>query len=236
MLLLEIKDLAVRYGHAIALNGIELELFSGECVGVIGPNGAGKTTLLRSISAHKEWDGEINYKGASLKKKSTSNIVMQGIVQAPEGRHLFPQLTVLENLQMGAYLIKNKKEILGNLDYVMELFPVLGERAKQLAGTLSGGEQQMLCIGRALMPSPTLLLLDEPSFGLAPLIKDVIGESIKEIQKKGVSILLVEQDANMAFALSERIYVVEEGVISISGLSSELAGDPRVKKVYLGID
>ena len=191
---------------------------------------------MRAISGHLAWGGDIVYKGKSLNGISTSHIVGQGVVQAPEGRHLFAQLTVAENLEMGAYLIKNRKTISQNLEYVLELFPRLEERTKQLAGTLSGGEQQMLCIGRALMASPELLLLDEPSFGLAPLVKDVIGESIERIRKRGVAILLVEQDATMAFELSERIYVLEGGVMSVTGTSSELSEDPRVKEAYLGID
>lgn len=236
MPLLEIDNLCVRYGHAVALKNIALEVLPEECIGVIGPNGAGKTTLLRAISGHLAWDGGINYKGVSLEGRSTSDIVRRGIVQAPEGRHLFAQLTVSENLEMGAYLIKSKKTLSDNLGFVMALFPRLRERGRQMAGTLSGGEQQMLCIGRALMASPELLLLDEPSFGLAPLVKDVIGESIEKIRKKGVAILLVEQDANMAFELSERIYVLEGGAMSINGASSELSEDPRVKEAYLGID
>lgn len=236
MLLLDVKNLSVSYGHAIALRDISLEISPEECVGVIGPNGAGKTTLLRAISGHLAWDGEIVYNGQSLNGVSTSRIVGQGVVQAPEGRHLFAQLTVAENLEMGAYLIKDRKTISENLDFVLELFPRLEERTKQLAGTLSGGEQQMLCIGRALMASPELLLLDEPSFGLAPLVKDVIGDSINRIRKRGVAILLVEQDATMAFELSERIYVLEGGVMSITGASSDLSEDPRVKEAYLGID
>jgi branched-chain amino acid transport system ATP-binding protein len=236
MQLLEVNNLSVRYGQAIALRDISLEISPKECVGVIGPNGAGKTTLLRAISGHLAWDGDIVYKNNSLNGTSTSRIVGQGIVQAPEGRHLFAQLTVAENLEMGAYLIKSRKTIAQNLEFVLELFPRLEERTRQLAGTLSGGEQQMVCIGRALMASPELLMLDEPSFGLAPLVKDVIGESIERIRKRGVAILLVEQDANMAFELSERIYVLEGGVISITGASAELSEDPRVKEAYLGID
>jgi len=236
MPLLEIKNLSVKYDHATALNDIELEVNAKECVGVIGPNGAGKTTLLRSISGHKDWNGEITYQGENLANKSTSEIVRRGIVQAPEGRHLFAQLTVSENLEMGAYLIKDKHQVAQSMNYVLELFPRLRERTRQFAGTLSGGEQQMLCIARSLMSSPVLLLLDEPSFGLAPLVKDIICDSIEQIRNKGVAILLVEQDANMAFELSERIYVLEGGGISITGNSAELAEDPRVKHAYLGLE
>ncbi|MCG2777765.1 MAG: ATP-binding cassette domain-containing protein, partial [Desulfobacterales bacterium] len=174
--------------------------------------------------------------GYDLQNMSSRDIVRLGIVQAPEGRHLFPQLNVRENLEMGAFLIKDKHQAFSNYKYVMNLFPRLRERTNQLAGTLSGGEQQMLTIGRAIMSSPVLLLLDEPSFGLAPLIKETISQTVKEIQKTGVTILLVEQDAFMAFELAERVYVIEEGSICISGKSVELSEDPRIKESYLGVD
>ena len=233
---LEIIDLCVSYGQAIALSGVSLEVRSKECVGLIGPNGAGKTTLLRSISGLKTWSGEIRFDNQSLKSLPTSEIVKHGIVQAPEGRHLFSQLSVGENLDMGAFLLKDKDLIRRNRESVLKLFPRLNERIRQTAGTLSGGEQQMLSVGRALMAAPKLLMLDEPSFGLAPLIKDIIGESILEIRNIGVTILLVEQDANMAFELSQRIYVLEEGGITLEGSSGILSEDPRIKSSYLGLD
>ena len=235
MSLLEINDLSAYYGSALVLHGINLAVESGECVGVIGPNGAGKTTLLRSISGIKDWQGGIVFDGRSLQGLSSSQIVRLGVVQAPEGRHLFPQLTVRENLELGAFLQKQKEKAAYDLKYVLNLFPRLAERQKQLAGTLSGGEQQMLCVGRALMSSPKILLLDEPSFGLAPLIKETIADSVRQIQNRGVTILLVEQDAQMAFELAKRVYVIEEGSISLSGSSAELAEDPRIKSSYLGL-
>lgn len=235
MSLLEVKDLVVHYASALVLDQINLNVDVSECVGVIGPNGAGKTTLLRSVSGIKDWEGEILYNGESLQGVPSSQVVAKGIVQAPEGRHLFPELSVRDNLNLGAFSRKDKKEISANYDYALTLFPRLRERLRQMAGTLSGGEQQMLCVGRALMASPRILLLDEPSFGLAPLIKDAIVGAVERIQAKGVTILLVEQDATMAFDLAARVYVIEEGKISMSGLSSEVAGDPRIKSSYLGM-
>jgi branched-chain amino acid transport system ATP-binding protein len=235
MSLLNIFDLSVHYARALVLHHVNLEVGPTECVGVIGPNGAGKTTLLRSISGIKDWEGEITFEAQSLKNQSSQEIVRLGIVQAPEGRHLFPQLTVRENFQLGAFLIKDKSQIAANLQYVMNLFPHLMDRSRQLAGTLSGGEQQMVCIGRALMSSPKLLLLDEPSLGLAPRIKDAIAESIRQIQNIGVTILLVEQDAHMALDLAQRVNVIEQGTIVMSGQSADLSQDPRIKSTYLGL-
>lgn len=232
---LEVRELLVHYARALVLDKISLEVKPTECVGVIGPNGAGKTTLLRSISGIKDWAGQIIFNGQSLQKKSSSEIVRLRIVQAPEGRHLFPQLTVRENLELGAFLVKDKKQIAASWEFTMNLFPHLRDRTSQLAGTLSGGEQQMVCIGRALMASPTLLLLDEPSFGLAPLVKEAIIESVRQIQKAGVTILLVEQDAHMALDLAQRVYVIEQGSISMSGNSVDLSQDPRIKSSYLGL-
>jgi branched-chain amino acid transport system ATP-binding protein len=235
MPLLDVCDLSVHYARALVLHNVNLEVWPTECVGVIGPNGVGKTTLLRSISGIKDWEGEITFEGQSLKNQSSHEIVRRGIVQAPEGRHLFPQLSVRENFQLGAFLIKDKPQIGANLQFVMNLFPHLRERSRQLAGTLSGGEQQMVCIGRALMSSPKLLLLDEPSLGLAPRIKDAIAESIRQIQKIGVTILLVEQDAHMTLDLAQRVNVIEQGSIVMSGQSADLSKDPRIKSTYLGL-
>ncbi|MDZ7761708.1 MAG: ABC transporter ATP-binding protein [Desulfovermiculus sp.] len=235
MQLLTIKDLFVYYGKAIAIESVNLTVDEGECVGIIGPNGAGKTTLLRSISNIKAWQGEIYYNGQSLFYLTTRDLVKLGIVQVPEGRHLFPQLTVRENILLGAFTIDDPKIKSENSDYVLTLFPRLKERLKQLAGTLSGGEQQMLAIARAIMASPKLLLMDEPSFGLAPKIKEYIDDAIHHIQAKGVTMLLVEQDATMVFELSHRVYVLEQGKITINGLASELANDQRIRDSYLGI-
>jgi len=235
MSLLEIEDLVVYYGSALVLDRIRLTVESSECVGVIGPNGAGKTTLLRSISGIKDWRGKILFEGSSIAGLSSSKIVRLGIVQAPEGRHLFSQLSVKENLRLGAFSLNDSQQIEKNYRFVLELFPRLRERARQLAGTLSGGEQQMLCLGRALMSSPRILMLDEPSFGLAPLMKDAISEAVHQIQERGVTILLVEQDVNMAFDLARRVYVIEKGAIEMSGLSSEISNDPRIKSSYLGL-
>jgi branched-chain amino acid transport system ATP-binding protein len=235
MSLLKVCNLSVYYARALVLHHVSLEVRPAECVGVIGPNGAGKTTLLRSISGIKDWKGEITFNGRNLKAVSSQEIVRLGIVQAPEGRHLFPQLSVRQNLELGAFLIKDKNQVAANFQYVMALFPHLRDRNRQLAGTLSGGEQQMVCIGRALMSSPKLLLLDEPSLGLAPRVKEAIAESIRQIQKTGVTILLVEQDAHMALNLAQQVNVIEQGSIAISGRSSDLSEDPRIKSTYLGL-
>ena len=235
MPLLEIENLVVRYGSALVLDRVSLGIDNGECVAVIGPNGAGKTTLLRSISALKDWEGGMRFQGEDLSGVSSSRTVSLGIVQAPEGRHLFPQLSVRENLELGAFLAKEKTKKEANYQYVLELFPRLGERLRQMAGTLSGGEQQMLCVGRALMSSPRILLLDEPSFGLAPLIKEAIANAVRQIMAKGTTILLVEQDAHMAFELAQRVYVLEEGHITMTGTSKELSEDPSIRSSYLGL-
>ncbi len=235
MALLEIENLVVRYGSALVLDRVSLSIENGECVAVIGPNGAGKTTLLRSISALKDWQGSMRFQGQSLAGASSSRTVALGIVQAPEGRHLFPQLSVRENLELGAFLAKDRAAKEANYQYVLELFPRLGERLRQMAGTLSGGEQQMLCVGRSLMASPRILLLDEPSFGLAPLIKEAIVKAVRQIMRKGTTILLVEQDAHMAFELARRVYVLEEGRITMSGTSQELSQDTSIRSSYLGL-
>ena len=235
MSLLKVCNLSVYYARALVLHHVSLEVRPAECVGVIGPNGAGKTTLLRSISGIKDWKGEITFNGRNLKAVSSQEIVRLGIVQAPEGRHLFPQLSVRQNLELGAFLIKDKNQVAANFQYVMALFPHLRDRNRQLAGTLSGGEQQMVCIGRALMSSPKLLLLDEPSLGLAPRVKEAIAESIRQIQKTGVTILLVEQNVTRTLALTDRGYVLENGKIELSGKSSDLADNAHVRKVFLGV-
>jgi len=231
--LLEIKDLKVNYGNIEAVKGISLYVNKGEIVTIIGANGAGKTTTLRTISGIiKAASGSIKYKGMELTELEAHDIVKLGITQAPEGRRVFSTLTVEENLILGAY---SKKEVDYNkLKWVYELFPRLEERRRQLAGTLSGGEQQMLAIGRALMSDPELLLLDEPSLGLAPLLVKSIFKTIREISKSGVTVLLVEQNAKAALKLANRGYVLEVGKIVYSGTSEELLNSEKIQEAYLG--
>ncbi|MCJ7685519.1 MAG: ABC transporter ATP-binding protein [Desulfobacteraceae bacterium] len=235
MSLLEIKGLRVSYGKALILDGIDMNVDQGELVGLIGPNGAGKTTLLRAISRVAPVEGSILFQGQRIDSLSPEKVVKLGIIHCPEGRHLFPDLTVLENIEIGAYLRKDRLEIEQDKTDVLEMFPVLEKREKQSAGTLSGGEQQMLAIARALMGSPSVLLLDEPSTGLALIVKDDISEKIMEIRGRGVTTLLVEQDTEMAFDLSDRIYVIEQGKIALEGPKEEIASNPYVKEIYLGM-
>ncbi|BAI80138.1 branched-chain amino acid ABC transporter, ATP-binding protein [Deferribacter desulfuricans SSM1] len=231
--LLEINDLKVNYGNIEAVKGISLYVNKGEIVTIIGANGAGKTTTLRTISGIiKAASGSIKYKGEELTKLEAHDIVKLGITQAPEGRRVFSTLTVEENLILGAYSKDNVDY--DKLKWVYELFPRLEERKKQLAGTLSGGEQQMLAIGRALMSDPELLLLDEPSLGLAPLLVKSIFKTIKEISKSGVTVLLVEQNARAALKLADRGYVLEVGKIVYSGSSEELLNSEKIQEAYLG--
>ena len=232
--LLKVSDLEVRYGGILALKGVSFEVNKGEVVSLIGANGAGKTTTLRALSGMIPFSGGIEFQGQNLAKVPSHQIVRLGLAHSPEGRGVFPNLTVAENLQMGAFSRKNKAEIKLNLAYCCVPFPRMKERLKQKAGTLSGGEQQMLAISRALMAQPTLLLLDEPSLGLAPLIVAQIFEIIKKVNREGVTILLVEQNARMALKVSNRAYVVETGKITLSGKGSELLNDPRVVASYLG--
>ncbi|MCJ7596780.1 MAG: ABC transporter ATP-binding protein [Desulfobacterales bacterium] len=235
MSLLEIKGLRVYYSKALILDGVNLKVDQGELVGVIGPNGAGKTTLLRAISKVAPVKGSILFQGQQIDSLSPERIVSLGVIHCPEGRHLFPDLSVLENIEIGAYLRKDRKAIEQDKADVFEMFPILQKREKQAAGTLSGGEQQMLAIARALMAKPSLLLLDEPSTGLALLVKQDITEKIKEIQKRGVTTLLVEQDIQMAFDLSDRLYLLEQGKIAMEGMKEDIASDDYVKEVYLGM-
>jgi branched-chain amino acid transport system ATP-binding protein len=235
-ILLEIKDVHSGYGAIEVLKGINITIEEGETVSVIGANGAGKTTLLRTISGIiKVSKGEIFFNGKSIHNLSPEQIVKYGIINVPEGRRVFPRLTVMENLEMGAFLRKKDDSFYKDLDYIFSLFPILKERSKQLAGTLSGGEQQMLAIGRALMAKPQILLMDEPSLGLAPIMVSRIFEVISELNKQKVTILLVEQNAKMALKNSKRSYVLEIGSITLSGNSCELLEDERVKKAYLGM-
>ena len=233
--MLEIKDLNVFYGAIHALKGISLTVGEGELVSLIGANGAGKTTTLHTISGLlTASSGSITLDGKDLQKVAPNKIIGMGLAHVPEGRHVFSRMTVEENLRMGAYIIKDQKKISENLESVYAHFPRLKERSRQLAGTLSGGEQQMLATGRALMTDPKIVLMDEPSMGLSPLLVKEIFSIIEELHKSGITILLVEQNAKMALAVADRAYVLETGCISMSGKASELAEDDRVRKAYLG--
>lgn len=234
---LGIHDLSVNYGVIPAVKSLNLQVRSGEIVALIGTNGSGKTSTLRSISGlNKHVQGRIVFEGNEITQLPPHRIVELGVSQVPEGRGVFPDLTVLENIKLGAYVRKDKDGIAADIQAMFELFPRLAERKKQLAGTMSGGEQQMLAIARALMARPKLLLLDEPSMGLAPLIVKEIFTAIREINKEGVSVLLVEQNANMALAAAHRGYVMETGSIVAEGKAEELKSNDIVKSVYLGIN
>jgi len=230
--LLEVKDIRVLYGKAIALNGLTISLKPKELVGVIGPNGAGKTTLLRAISAMVPLEGEILFDGERIDQRSPDEIVSMGIIHCPERRQLFTEFTVAENLEMGAFLRKDKAQIQRDLEYVYGLFPLLGERKNQEAGTLSGGEQQMLAIGRSLMSKPKLLMMDEPSMGLSPLVKTYLVDSIRDIWKSGITVLLVEQDASLTLEMTQRVYILEHGRVGLEGESQQLMDNEEVKRVY----
>lgn len=233
--ILEMSDVNVYYGAIHALRGVHLTVNEGEIVTLIGANGAGKTTTLSTISGlMRSKTGSIKYCGKDISKSQPHKLVHRGLIMSPEGRGIFPNLTVEENLLLGAYSRNDKPGIAKDLKHGYELFPRLAERTKQKGGTLSGGEQQMLAMARALMAKPKLLLLDEPSLGLAPLIVKTIFETIDRINKEGVTVLLVEQNANIALKHSHRAYVIESGEIAIEGVSSELRDDPRIKAAYLG--
>ncbi|MES2964146.1 MAG: ABC transporter ATP-binding protein [Bdellovibrionota bacterium] len=232
--LLEVKDLNVRYGGIHALKGVSFEVRKGEVVSLIGANGAGKTTTLRAVSSILPFTGSVVFDGKSVSGEPPHKIVARGLAHSPEGRGVFPNLTVMENLEMGAYIRKDRDGIEKDLNYSFELFPRLKERIQQKAGTLSGGEQQMLAMCRALMSKPRLLMLDEPSLGLAPLIVAQIFEIVKKLNSEGMTILLVEQNARMALKISHRAYVVETGKITLSGTGQSLLDDKRVIDSYLG--
>jgi branched-chain amino acid transport system ATP-binding protein len=232
--LLQVTDLNVRYGGIHALKGLNFEVQKGEIVSLIGANGAGKTTTLRAVSGILPFSGQVRFKGEVLNGQKAHKIMTKGISHSPEGRGVFANLTVLENLEMGAYTRTNRAEIAHDFEHCYELFPRLKERLKQKAGTLSGGEQQMLAMSRALMARPTLLMLDEPSLGLAPLIVAQIFEIIKKVNREGMTVLLVEQNARMALKVSTRAYVVETGKITMSGSGHDLLNDPGVINSYLG--
>lgn len=233
--MLELKDLNVHYGAIHALKGISLTVQDGELVSLIGANGAGKTTTLHTISGLlTASSGDVLLDGQNLQKVPPHTIIRMGLAHVPEGRHVFASMTVEENLRMGAYIIKEQKQITASLERVYHHFPRLKERRRQLAGTLSGGEQQMLATGRALMTDPKIVLMDEPSMGLSPILVKEIFSIIQTLHKSGITILLVEQNAKMALAVSDRAYVLETGTIAMEGSASTLASDDRVRKAYLG--
>ncbi len=234
-MMLEIKDLQVAYGGIQALKGISMEVNQGEICTLIGANGAGKSTTLRAISAlEKPKAGAVLYNGEDITNKPSRYMVEKGLIMVPEGRRIFPDMTVLENLKIGAFLRSDKAGIQKDIDRMYELFPRLKERSWQMAGTLSGGEQQMLAVGRALMSRPKLLMMDEPSLGLAPLVVKEIFQIIKDIRDTGVTVLLIEQNANAALKIADRGYVMETGRITLSGTGASLLKDPAVRAAYLG--
>ncbi|MEZ7774449.1 ABC transporter ATP-binding protein [Granulicatella sp. 20925_1_45] len=233
--MLEVKNLSVHYGMIQAVRNVNFKVNEGEIVSLIGANGAGKSTILKTLSGliHPS-EGEILYLGENIASTSAKKIVEKGLVQVPEGRHVFPGLTVKENLELGAFLRKDKEEIQKDMEAVFERFPILKERKDQDAQTLSGGEQQMLAMGRALMSRPKLLFLDEPSMGLAPIFIREIFKIIQEIQKTGTTVLLIEQNAKMALSISNRAYVLETGSVVLSGTGQELLESDEIQKAYLG--
>ncbi len=231
--MLKVRNLNVYYGGIHAIRGVDIDVNEGDIVTIIGSNGAGKSSLLNSISGIVKYQGAIEYKGNSLPTQP-HKVVQSGICQVPEGRIIFANLTVHENLKMGAYLRNDTKGIKEDFEKVYELFPRLKEREKQIAGTLSGGEQQMLAMGRGIMSSPELILLDEPSLGLAPLLINTIFDIIKDIKKMGKTLLLVEQNAFKALSIADEAYVLEQGVITAKGKASDLIKDPKIQEAYLG--
>ena len=233
--MLEVKNLSVHYGMIQAVRNVDFKVNEGEIVSLIGANGAGKSTILKTLSGliHPS-EGEIVYLGENIASTSAKKVVEKGLVQVPEGRHVFPGLTVKENLELGAFLRKDKEEIQKDMEAVFERFPILKERKDQDAQTLSGGEQQMLAMGRALMSRPKLLFLDEPSMGLAPIFIREIFKIIQEIQKTGTTVLLIEQNAKMALSISNRAYVLETGSVVLSGTGQELLESDEIQKAYLG--
>ena len=233
--MLQIKNLSVSYGAIEAVKNISLTVNDGEIVSLIGANGAGKTTTLHTITGlTPAVSGEVLFNGVDLLKTPNNKIVTLGMAHIPEGRHVFTRMSVQENLEMGAFSLKDRSHMADDLAMVFDMFPRLKERRNQKAGTLSGGEQQMLAVGRALMAKPKMILMDEPSMGLSPLLVKEIFAIIQEVNKQGITILLVEQNAKMALAISDRAYVLETGNISIEGNAADLLNDPRVKKAYLG--
>jgi branched-chain amino acid transport system ATP-binding protein len=234
-MLLEIRHLSVSYGKALALEDVSMDVGEGEFVAVLGPNGAGKSTLLKAISRAQPSSGVLAFRGRSLQGIAAHAVVGLGICHCPEGRRLFPELTVLKNLMLGAYLRRDAAGVAADLERVYGLFPILKERAPQVVGTLSGGQQQMVAIGRALMGKPALLLLDEPSVGIAHRLKMEIFDAIKRIQKDGTAILMAEQDAQSALRIADRVVVLEHGRIGRAGTSAELGADDYIRQAYLGV-
>ncbi len=248
-MLLEVENLSVYYDRALILNDISLKIGAGELVSLVGPNGAGKTTLLRAISGMVNMEkkdlkfsgttvrllGKVTYRGEQIEHLLSYQIARKGLIHCPERHRPFAGMTVVENLQAGAFLCKDKAEVKRRLDTVYHLFPRLKEREKQISGTLSGGEQQMLAIGRSFMMKPELLCIDEPSLGLAPQVKRIVFEQIREIQKHGIAILLIEQDVKLAFSISARSYILSSGGIVAQGSSEELLKDETVRTSYLGL-
>ncbi len=233
--LLQIKGLKVAYGGIQAVKGIDFEVRAGELVSLIGANGAGKTTTLKAITGMQPiTDGQVVYQGKPVQGRGSYDLVRQGLAMVPEGRGVFTRMTITENLLMGAYIRNDKKAIEADIERIFGIFPRLKERQDQLAGTMSGGEQQMLAMGRAMMCNPRLLLLDEPSMGLSPIMVDKIFEVVTDIARQGVTILLVEQNAKRALQLASRGYVMDSGTMSMSGTAEELLHDPRVRAAYLG--
>ena len=233
--LLQVEQLVLAYGGIEAVKGVDLQVFPGELVSLIGSNGAGKTTTLKAIAGGMPAQaGRIHYQGSDIAGLGAWDLVRQGLCMVPEGRGIFGRMTIMENLQMGAYIRDGAAQIQADIDRIFTTFPRLKERRTQLAGTLSGGEQQMLAMGRALMAQPTLLLLDEPSMGLSPLMVDKIFEVIQGVAAQGMTILLVEQNARRALQIADRAYVMESGMITLSGAAKNLLDDPKVRAAYLG--
>jgi branched-chain amino acid transport system ATP-binding protein len=232
---LSVHGLKCSYGQAQVLHGIDIEVFAGEIVSIIGANGAGKSTTLMCVSRINRSSGSIEFDGASIATLPPEQVVRQGLVQVPEGRRIFPRLTVRENLEMGAFIRSDKDGIESDLQRIFEMFPILKDRALQQGGTLSGGEQQMLAIGRALMSRPKMLMMDEPSMGIAPILVAKIFDTVKNVlNAQGMTILLVEQNANAALRMSNRAYVLETGNVVLTGSGQDLLRDPRVREAYLG--
>ena len=234
-ILLKVKGLKVAYGGIQAVKGVDFEVREGELVSLIGSNGAGKTTTMKAITGSLPInDGDIEYLGKSIRGQGSWDLVKQGLAMVPEGRGIFTRMTILENLQMGAYIRDDKAEILLDIEKVFGIFPRLKERKDQLAGTLSGGEQQMLAMGRALISRPKVLLLDEPSMGLSPIMVDKIFEVVRDVSAQGVTILLVEQNASRALAIADRGYVMDSGLVTMTGDAKTMLNDPKVRAAYLG--
>jgi branched-chain amino acid transport system ATP-binding protein len=233
--MLELDRLSASYGKAMALESISLTVMPGELVAVLGPNGAGKSTLLKAISRAIDAQGGLTFEGQSLHNVATEKVVGLGICHCPEGRRLFPELSVLKNLQLGAYLRRDKAAVAADLQKIYQLFPILQERGSQMVSTLSGGQQQMVAIGRALMGAPKLLLLDEPSVGIAHRLKMEIFSAIRHIRDSGVAILMAEQDAQSALQIADRAYILEHGHVAQEGLATDLVKDDHVRQIYLGL-